>query len=354
MTVCTDTPERLIGVLRETASAPGLQYLRPPEPMHGGFWAEIFSFSLASPPDGWPAELVARVMPDPGPARKETIIQTAVAAAGFPTPAVRVSGGPDSALGRAFLVMDRAPGAPLLSGLDGGVSPAKILRLLGLLPGLLAGTMARLHALDPELVRGDLAGISEVPVTVPGLIAGLAQRTAEFGRPDLASAARWLSGHAPGAAPEVICHGDLHPINLLADGDRVTLLDWSAALIAPRAHDVAFTALMLSEPPLRVPGWQRPLLRMAGRELARRFRREYRHHAGVRPGAAELRWYEAVSCLRALAEVAIWEGEGSMAAHADHPWLVSGSAFAARLSRVTGIPVRVRGAAQRGDDGGGA
>src|SRR5690242_5631211 len=50
--------------------------------MQGGFWAELFSFSLANPPAGWPAELVARLMPDPGSARKETIVQRAVAAAG--------------------------------------------------------------------------------------------------------------------------------------------------------------------------------------------------------------------------------------------------------------------------------
>jgi len=46
--------ERLIGVLRSSAGMPGLKYERRPEPMQGGFWAELFSFSLANPPDGWP------------------------------------------------------------------------------------------------------------------------------------------------------------------------------------------------------------------------------------------------------------------------------------------------------------
>ena len=91
--------------------------------MQGGFWAELFSFSLANPPANWPAELVARLMPDPGSARKETIVQRAVAAAGFPTPLVRAAGGPDDGLGLAFMVMDRAPGGPALAGLD-GLSPA--------------------------------------------------------------------------------------------------------------------------------------------------------------------------------------------------------------------------------------
>ena len=110
MTVNTDITERLIGVLRGATGTPDLDYERQPEPMQGGFWAELFSFSLANPPAGWPTELVARLMPDPGTARKEIIVQSAVAAAGFPTPFVRASGGPDCGLGRAFMVMDRAVG----------------------------------------------------------------------------------------------------------------------------------------------------------------------------------------------------------------------------------------------------
>jgi len=68
-----------MGVLRGATGTPGLEYERQPEPMQGGFWAELLSFSLANPPGGWPAELVARLMPDPGAARKETIVQRAVA-----------------------------------------------------------------------------------------------------------------------------------------------------------------------------------------------------------------------------------------------------------------------------------
>jgi hypothetical protein len=78
VTVNTDLAGRLIGVLRSATGTPGLEYERQPEPMRGGFWAELLSFSLADPPGGWPAVLVARLMPDPGAARKETIVQSAV------------------------------------------------------------------------------------------------------------------------------------------------------------------------------------------------------------------------------------------------------------------------------------
>ena len=217
-------------------------------------------------------------------------MQRAVAAAGFPTPMVRAAGGPDDGLGRAFMVMDRAAGGPALSGLDDGLSPAAVPRLLRQIPDLLATSMARLHALDPGLVRGELEQLREVPVTVPGLLGAVARFAGEFGRTDLVAAARWLTDHPPRPAPDVICHGDLHPFNLLADGDRVTVLDWSTALLAPRAHDVGFTSLLLSEPPLRVPGWQRPLVRMFGQVLARRFVRGYQRRTAVtvEPARAEV------------------------------------------------------------------
>jgi aminoglycoside phosphotransferase (APT) family kinase protein len=341
VTVYVDTAERLIGVLRAAAGRPDLEYERPPEPLHGGFWAELLSFSLGHPPDGWPAELVARLMPDPRSARKETIVQRALAAAGYPTPPVRASGGPDDGLGRAFLVMDRAPGSPALSGLDGGLTPAAARQVLRV-PELLATAMSRLHALDPDLVRGELEQVREVPVTMPALLARSRELAGEYGRPDLAGAASWLADHPPRPAADVICHGDLHPFNLLGDGSHVTVLDWSNALLAPRAHDVGYTTLLLSEPPMQVPGWQRPLLRWFGRVLARRFVRGYQRQTATKVEPRELRWHQAVVSLRALVEVAGWVHAGTAGAHPGHPWLTSGPAFARRLTAATGISVQSR------------
>jgi aminoglycoside phosphotransferase (APT) family kinase protein len=341
VTVNADTSEKLIEVLRTATGLPGLEYARPPEPLHGGFWAELLSFSLADPPHSWPAELVARLMPDPRSARKETIVQRATASAGYPTPAVRASGGPDDGLGRAFLVMDRAAGRPALSGLDGGLTLGGVLGVLRV-PRLLATAMTRLHALDPDLVRGELEQVSEVPVTVAGLLTGLKRLAAEFGRPDLADVAGWLTEHPPRPAPDVICHGDLHPFNLLADGGHVTVLDWSNALLAPPAYDVGYTTLLLSEPPMRVPGWQRPLLLLFGRSLARRFARGYQRLAATAVEPGELRWYQAVVGLRALVEVAGWVHAGTASAHPGHPWLTSGPAFARRLTALTGVSVQPR------------
>jgi len=98
----------------------------------------------------------------------------------------------------------------------------------------------------------------------------------------------------------------------------------------------------VSEPPLRVPGWQRPLVRACGRVLAHRFVRGYQRQAAAAIDPAGLSWHQALVCLRALAEVASWAHAGTAGTRAGHPWLVSGPAFARRLARLTGVPVRAR------------
>ena len=343
MTVNSDgLANQLLAVLRSVTGSPSLAYARAPVPLTGGFWAELLAFSLAPPPEGWPDDLIARLMPEPNTARKETLIQAAVAAAGFPTPVVRAAGGPDDGLGRSFMVMDRAPGAPLLSGLSLTGALGRVPALFGEIPRLLAATMARLHALDPGPVRGQLEAAAATNVSVGSMLAIMRERAADFGRPDLVQATQWLIDHPPRPAPDVICHGDLHPFNLLRDGDRVTLLDWSTAVLAPRSYDVAFTSLALSEPALAAPGWLRPPVRWMGRRMAARFVRSYQASTGVVIDRADLAWHQAPVCLRALVEVSGWVHSGQQDAHAGHPWLATGPAFAARLTATTGVTVRPR------------
>jgi aminoglycoside phosphotransferase (APT) family kinase protein len=332
--------DQLLTVLRTVTGAPSLAYSRPPVQLSGGFWAELVAFSLAQPPDGWPHDLVARLMPEANTARKETVVQKAVADAGFPTPAVRAAGGPDDGLGRAFMIMDRAPGAPLLSGLSGIGALRRGRALLGAIPRLLAATMAQLHALDPEPVRAQLDGAGAAIVSVSSMLRVTRQRAAEFERPDLVRAAQWMIDHPPRPAPDVICHGDLHPFNLLRHGSRVVLLDWSTAVLAPRSYDVACTNLALSQAALEVPGWLRPPVRWIGRRIAARFVRSYERCAGVRLDKGELAWHQAAMCLRALVEMSGWTHAGQL--RGGHPWLASGPAFAAQLTATTGVAVAER------------
>jgi aminoglycoside phosphotransferase (APT) family kinase protein len=340
----TDLNTALLEVLRAETETPTLAYDGTPRRLSGGFWAELVAFRLCDAPEGWTGELVARVMPDPVIAGKESAFQAEVAAQGFPTPAVHLVGGPDDGLGRSFLVMDLARGGPLLDGLDGAGAIAALPRLARRLPVVLGEAMAALHRLDATPVRARLEDLADVAAfDLADFLARLREGATLLGREDLASAARWLEDNPPPPAPVVICHGDLHPFNLLVDlAGEVTVLDWSAGLLAPGAYDVAFTSLLLSEPPLAVP---RPLAwatRGAGRLLARRFLRTYSREHGADLDPRSLRWHEGVVCLRSLEEVAGWVAAGELEAHRGHPWLISGPAFADRLTALTGTRIAAR------------
>jgi aminoglycoside phosphotransferase (APT) family kinase protein len=340
----TDLDDALLAVLRAETETPTLGYDGPPRRLSGGFWAELVAFRLRDAPEAWRGELVARVMPDPVIAGKESAFQAEVAAQGFPTPAVHLVGGPEDGLGRSFLVMDLARGGPLLDGLDGAAAIVALPRLARRLPAVLGEAMAALHRLDAAPVRARLGGLEDAgAVTLADFLARLRDGATLLGREDLASAARWLEDNPPPPAPEVICHGDLHPFNLLVDPDgSVTVLDWSAGLLAPGAYDVAFTSLLLAEPPIAVP---RPLAwatRGAGRLLARRFLRTYAQELGADIDLGSLRWHEGVVCLRSLVEVAGWVAAGELDAHRGHPWLLLGPGFAERLTALTGTPVAPR------------
>ena len=338
-----DLADRLLCLLRAKTGVPTLAYSMGPGRLTGGFWAELLAFSLADAPPGWEGELVARVMPDPKMAAKETVVQAAVADAGMPTPAVRGAGGPDDGLGRAFMVMDRATGEPLLAGLDGvGAilgAPGRLWRM----PDVLASVMAQLHAIDPTPIRQRLEAVDGVTTTVPEMVDVLRARADDLGRRDLVNAGAWLIDHAPPSAEAVICHGDLHPFNVLSDGSgHVTLLDWSATLIGSRAYDVGFTSLVLANPPIVVPPAARPVIAAAGRALANHFVRSYRRHSGVAVDPSDVAWHQALVALRALVEVAQWVDEGVVERRAGHPWLIAGDRFAAGLSSATGVSVRPR------------
>ena len=138
-----------------------LSFEAPPGRLTGGFWAELISFRLRGAPDGWRGDLVARVMPSPDIAAKETAIQTEVSAQGFPTPAVHLAGGPGDGLGRAFMVMDLAAGGPLLGGLGGVGAIAALPRLPSQCPACCAPPSVPLAGGSPG------ASDAPTPVTPP-------------------------------------------------------------------------------------------------------------------------------------------------------------------------------------------
>src|SRR5258706_7295609 len=136
----------LLAVIASRSGCAELAYARRPESLAGGYWAEISAFSLAAAPRGFAGELILRRMPSSPRTRIEIAVHTAAYELGFPTPRVRAFGGADEALGRSFVIMDRA-GRTTLDQVQGARERVGRIRVL---PRLLAQAHGRLHALSEE------------------------------------------------------------------------------------------------------------------------------------------------------------------------------------------------------------
>ena len=243
------------------------------------------------------------------------------------------AGGP---LGDAWAVMDLAPGDPLLAGLDGVAALRNLPRILACLPARLADTMSAVHQIDPApVVQRARAVAPTVALTVDELLSHLRAGADVTERHDLVDALDTLAHQAPPQGDVVLCHGDLHPFNLLRDGDRISVLDWTAALVAPPAYDVALTRLLLRYPPLAAPPALRPIIDAGARVLARRFVRRYRH-ANPTADLTDLDWYTGLHATRVLIDLATWHNTGDPRANT-HPWTLIAPGAATELIRITGI-----------------
>jgi len=329
----TSTLDQLRNALRRTTGIDDLDWANPPTPLHGGFWAEMYTVELADPPAALAGRLVARIMPDPHTAAFETAIQRHVHQCGLPVPAIRAANGPTSELDRAWALMDHAPGHPMLSGLTAISAVRRAPTLLRRLPDLLARAATDLHRCP---IDGPDIADHHARADIQAFLARIAEQAAIIGRNDLAATARSLADRAP--AGRVICHGDLHPFNLLVDGDRWTILDWSTAIVADPHYDLGFTTLMLANPPLGGPAPVRAVARHVGGRLARRFLRTYAHLSDTTVDPERLAWGRSVHALRAITELATWESSGQLDAHAGHPWLALRTVLKAQLESVRRTP----------------
>jgi aminoglycoside phosphotransferase (APT) family kinase protein len=286
---------------------PDARLARPPVPITGGEWAEMWRLEVQGTPEGVPRDLVLRRAPDEAMGAKEVAAQRAAAEAGVATPAVHLSG-------PSWSVMDFVTGSPLLAGLALRHLPAIARRL----PDQLAGTMAAIHRTDPgPIVQAVRGAAPTVALTLDELWPHL-RGAAETCDPDLVAALDGLADRRPPPGGEVLCHGDLHPFNVLADGDRLTVIDWTGAVVAPPAFDVAFTWMLLRYPPLVVPAPLRPVVGGAAGWLARRFVGRYRA-ANPAADVERLEWYAAVHAVRVLIDLAGWRQADDPRARS-HPW----------------------------------
>jgi aminoglycoside phosphotransferase (APT) family kinase protein len=287
---------------------PGTTLATEPTPLTGGFWASMYRLRLEGQPRAVPSDIVFRIAPDAAMGAKELAVQQTVAGMGFSTPQVRLTRPVDADLGGAWSLMDFAPGSPPLGDLDGIAALRRAPALFARLPAQLAGPMAALHALDPEPVSAAVDAVAPtVAWRVEQLLEHFESAAAVLGQSDLADAVRSLADCRPTEGPTAICHGDLHPFNLLVSHDgNVTVVDWTAAIRAEPAYDVAFTSMLLANPPLDAPGAVGTVIRWVGARLAHRFVARYRTMAPDH-NLRDLDWYRALHGARILIEAATLE-----------------------------------------------
>lgn len=320
---------------------PGTTLATGPTPLTGGFWASMYRLRLDGQPEGVPSEVVFRIAPDEAMGAKELAVQRTVADLGFATPRIRLTGPADDRLGGSWSVMDFAAGSPPLGDLSGLAALRRAPALLTGLPRDLAAAMAELHALAPEPVTAAIE--AEAPTVawhVDDLLDHFSAAAELLGRPDLVAAVQALADRRPSPGRTVICHGDLHPFNLLVDDHgHTTVVDWTGAIRAEPAYDVAFTSMLLANPPLNASRPLSAVIGAVGSVLSRRFIAAYRAMA---PGAelAALDWYRALHGARILLDAASQQSHhGSDSV--DHPFGALLPVAESAVRSVTGTTITV-------------
>jgi aminoglycoside phosphotransferase (APT) family kinase protein len=307
-------------------------------PLTGGQWAAMAHLRLAGQPDHIPADVVLRVVPDATMGAKELAVQAAAGDAGIVTPRIRLTGPAGGPLVGAWSVMDLAVGEAPIADLDATAAIGRLPALLRQLPGQLADTMATIHRVDPQPVTRRVHAIAPtVALSIDEVWAHLRAAAGALPRDELTVALQRLRDTQPPSLGAVLCHGDLHPLNLLIDDGQVTVVDWTGAAVAPPAFDVAFTRLVLRHPPLVAPRPLRPMIGAGAAVLADRFVKHYRRGA---PAAdlGNLDWYAGLHAARVLVDLATWQQAGDARAER-HPWRLVAPGAVGALWRATGVRV---------------
>ena len=329
----TEFADRLLAHVRERAGD-AVSYRSPPERVHGGYDTLIYGFELAGASGGWQGPLIVRVFRDANGARRarfEGVVQSLVAAQGFPCPAPIEVESDVSVLGGAFIIMPRMAGKPLLSA-----GPLFVVRRL---PRVLAETHAGLHTLDPEKVRAGLveAGFEDMVNGKHFSLPRLRGEIEAFSLGEFEPALSWLEKNQIVSDQLAVCHLDFHPLNVLFDGDRVTgVIDWASASVGDPAADVGVSRVIMTMGPLDA-GPLQPAVDLFRRWLARRYLVAYQSKRPLDP--TRMRYFEAMRCFAAMVEVAVRRKSGVGAERGqyawDHPRQVR--AMTSHFRRVSGV-----------------
>lgn len=310
-----ETLAQLLDAIRVKANNQNIEWATAPEPLTGGFWAQLWRLRLSGD-TSLEGQLVARVMPDPGTAARETLVQAHLANNGFATPKVRLFSAPTEQFELAWMLMDFAKAEPLIPDLSGAGTLLRLPRLARSMPDTLAQAAADLHRVPTNGLTEQL-GISG---GFDYFLRSMCDAMIATGNHELASFADSIINDRPETTESVICHGDLHPFNVLVGDHGYTVLDWSVTHLASRNFDLAFTHLLLSNPPLEAPAALDPMIRFAGSYLGKRFIKSYECFSNTRIDEHEFEWFTRVSALRVFTDIESWRRSGGGGSDIAHPF----------------------------------
>lgn len=341
----------LLHYLSKALARPDLAYAASPSRITGGFDTAIFGFSLDHAPEHLSQPLILRLgqaSADPRRFMLEAVVQNALAASAFPAPRVHLTETNAAILGGPFVIMQRLQGRPLahdVKGLGEGASFADKLRGVIGLPALFSRISAtwvdiqqRLHALPVDGVLRAVAdsGLDERMVTFEGQRARLTAAIESANLSGLMPVLSWLQANHPGTAQRVaICHGDFHPLNIMANAGHVTgVIDWANVVVAQPEMDVASAVANITTAPFDVPKAMRPVLRMVIKSALKSYVQGYRAKRPLDESA--LRYFQVYRAFAQLgwAAVARHAGRTGSGAFASEAGMRSLTGFIAERSGV--------------------
>ncbi len=283
----------LLGYLRDRIPASDLGFAEPLEQVTRGWETYIYTFSLTGSDldPAWERPLILRIYPGDDPAERalrEAAVQRFAKEHGYPAPYPLALETEQSALGRPFMVMERAPGLTMLERIMGDP------RLAFKLAPLMADLQVALHRLpvdgcplpsDKPLVSRRLKEMQDARIQFELQLPPEAER-----------ALAWLADHRDMVVPEEVslCHQDFHPLNIIVGDDgQATVIDWTGAALGDRHSDIANTLVLLETAPANPPKLQDRLLARFGRGiLVWLYLRHYRRRLPI--DRERLRFWQAM------------------------------------------------------------
>ena len=231
------------------------------ERISGGFETFIYGFRVAAVDgtrsadggSGLPLDrrLILRVYRGLGVVERsawEQAVIERVRRDGIPAPAVYLYEPDPAPLGGPFLVLELVAGERMDEAAL-AASPIAVLRLIRNFAraqrSIYALAWPEGRALVPGVDDGDLGPFA----WVPDRLAAARRDLQERGLLQLLPVVEWLEQHraAVDRGEQVLIHGDFHPLNVFAQGTRISgIIDWGAGGFANKHEDIGWTSVLIA------------------------------------------------------------------------------------------------------------